>query len=97
METVNRELVMNKIAGMSKEQVAKVLIFMAGMEAEHIIWKQRESRQQNSQKQKRFFRIKEVPMHFRNFFIKKASSFSWKAESVQRKADIERVMQKPFH
>lgn len=49
METVNRELVMNKIAGMSKEQVAKVLIFMAGMEAEHIIWKQRESRQQNSQ------------------------------------------------
>jgi hypothetical protein len=51
METVNRELVMNKIAGMSKEQVAKVLIFMAGMEAEHIIWKQRESRQQNSQKQ----------------------------------------------
>ena len=32
-----REIVVKKIIEMSKEQVVKVLIFMAGMEAEHNI------------------------------------------------------------
>ena len=35
METTYRDLVIRKITEMSKEQVSKVLIFMAGMEAEH--------------------------------------------------------------
>ena len=33
----DRNLVVEKITEMSKEQVLKVLIFMAGMEAEHMI------------------------------------------------------------
>lgn len=37
MKSFNRDTAIKKIAKMSKEQVAKVLIFMAGMEAEHII------------------------------------------------------------
>lgn len=51
MEAVNRELVMDKIAQMSKEQVVKVLIFMAGMEAEHIIWMKKEEEQNTSREQ----------------------------------------------
>ena len=51
MEALNRELVVDKITQMSKEQVSKVLIFMAGMEAENIIWMQREKKKHNSQKQ----------------------------------------------
>lgn len=34
---INRDMAIKKITEMSKEQVSKVLIFMAGMEAEHII------------------------------------------------------------
>lgn len=48
MEAFNRELVINKITEMSKEQVSKVLIFMAGMEAEHIIWQQSEAERNKS-------------------------------------------------
>lgn len=35
--TLDKETAMQKIAEMPKERVSKVLIFMAGMEAEHII------------------------------------------------------------
>lgn len=42
MNTFNRDVAIKKITEMSKEQVSKVLIFMAGMEAEHIIKKQNE-------------------------------------------------------
>lgn len=37
MMKLQRDIVIEKIAEMPEEQVAKVLIFMAGMEAEHII------------------------------------------------------------
>lgn len=37
MKNINRDTVIKKITEMPKEQVAKVLIFMAGMEAEHTI------------------------------------------------------------
>lgn len=37
MQTVDRDTAIKKIMGMPQEQVAKVLIFMAGMEAEHCI------------------------------------------------------------
>lgn len=37
MTQQDRNLVVEKITEMSKEQVLKVLIFMAGMEAEHMI------------------------------------------------------------
>lgn len=37
MGMMYREMVIKKISEMSKEQVTKVLIFMAGMEAEHSI------------------------------------------------------------
>lgn len=35
MKNFNRDAAIKKITEMSKEQVSKVLIFMAGMEAEH--------------------------------------------------------------
>lgn len=47
MNTFNRNLAIKKIAEMSKEQVSKVLIFMAGMEAEHIITKQNSEQPSN--------------------------------------------------
>lgn len=37
MQTVDRDTAIKKIMGMPQEQVAKILIFMAGMEAEHCI------------------------------------------------------------
>lgn len=40
---LNREMAIEKITEMSKEQVSKVLIFMAGMEAEQIIGKEHET------------------------------------------------------
>ena len=43
MKTINRDMAIKKINEMSKEQVSKVLIFMAGMEAEHIIENQNEN------------------------------------------------------
>lgn len=49
---INRDAVIKKIMDMPKEQVAKVLIFMAGMEAEHCINQQNEAEQiRNSAKQ----------------------------------------------
>lgn len=41
---VDKDIVIKKIIEMPKEQVAKVLIFMAGMEAEHIINEQRNTK-----------------------------------------------------
>ncbi len=46
MNKFNRNLAIKKITEMSKEQLAKVLIFMAGMEAEHIIIEQNKIDQQ---------------------------------------------------
>lgn len=40
---LDREVAIKKITEMSKEQVSKVLIFMAGMEAEQIIGKEHET------------------------------------------------------
>lgn len=37
METAYKNVVVQKITEMSNEQVSKLLIFMAGMEAEHNI------------------------------------------------------------
>lgn len=37
MKNINRDAAIKKITEMPKEQVTKVLIFMAGMEAEHTI------------------------------------------------------------
>lgn len=37
MMTLNKEMAIQKITEMSVERVSKVLIFMAGMEAEHLI------------------------------------------------------------
>lgn len=45
MKTINRDMAIKKITEMSKEQVSKVLIFMAGMEAEHIIGEETEAKQ----------------------------------------------------
>ncbi len=42
---INRDAVIKKIMDMPQEQVAKVLIFMAGMEAEQIIDEQTETEQ----------------------------------------------------
>lgn len=42
MMTLNKETVIQKIIEMPAERVSKVLIFMAGMEAEHIIDKKSE-------------------------------------------------------
>lgn len=35
--TLNKEMAVNKITELSAENVLKVLIFMAGMQAEHVI------------------------------------------------------------
>lgn len=40
MITLNKEMAIQKIKEMPTERVSKVLIFMAGMEAEHIIDKE---------------------------------------------------------
>lgn len=40
MKTFSRDTAIKKISEMSKEEVSKVLIFMAGMEAEHVIREQ---------------------------------------------------------
>lgn len=40
---LDREVAIKKITEMSKEQVSKVLIFMAGMEAEQIVGKEHET------------------------------------------------------
>lgn len=45
--THNKEMLIQKIIAMSTERVSKVLIFMAGMEAEHIIDEQNETKQSN--------------------------------------------------
>jgi len=37
MKTLDKDTAIKKISEMSKEQVSKVLIFMAGIEAEHHI------------------------------------------------------------
>lgn len=37
---ISKDIAVKKITEMSKEQVSKVLIFMAGMEAEHTIKEQ---------------------------------------------------------
>lgn len=37
MKTLDKDIAIKKISTMSTEQVVKVLIFMAGMEAEHSI------------------------------------------------------------
>lgn len=42
LKKLNREVAIKKITEMSKEQVSKVLIFMAGMEAEQIIGNEQE-------------------------------------------------------
>lgn len=42
---INKDVVIKKILDMPQEQVAKVLIFMAGMEAEHNINKQNKTEQ----------------------------------------------------
>lgn len=47
---IDRNKVINKIMGMPQEQVAKVLIFMAGMEAEHNIQEQNEVEQNCNEK-----------------------------------------------
>lgn len=48
MNTLDKDLAIKKITEMSKEQVLKVLIFMAGMEAEHMISEQNISKQQRN-------------------------------------------------
>ena len=42
---INRDAVIKKIIDMPQEQVAKLLIFMAGMEAEHNINEQNKAEQ----------------------------------------------------
>lgn len=46
MFEINKDMVIQKITEMPKEQVAQVLIFMAGMEAEHIINMQKEANEE---------------------------------------------------
>lgn len=46
MFELNKDMVIQKITEMPKEQVAQVLIFMAGMEAEHIINMQKEANEE---------------------------------------------------
>lgn len=45
VKMINRDAVIKKIMDMPQEQVAKVLIFMAGMEAEQSINEQNETEQ----------------------------------------------------
>jgi len=53
MEIINRDTIVKKIVDMPQEQVAKVLIFMAGMEAEYNINERNESKQICSQCKRR--------------------------------------------
>lgn len=46
--TLNKETAIRKITEMPAERVSKVLIFMAGMEAEHIIDEKSETDKQRS-------------------------------------------------
>lgn len=46
MMTLDKETVVQKITEMSTERVSKVLIFMAGMEAEHMIGEKSETERQ---------------------------------------------------
>lgn len=46
MFEINKDMVIQKITEMPKEQVSQVLIFMAGMEAEHIINMQKEQNEE---------------------------------------------------
>lgn len=48
MAKLNKEIAIQKIKEMSVERVAKVLIFMAGMEAEKVIDKQSEDEKQQN-------------------------------------------------
>ena len=48
MMTLSKEAAIQKIAEMSAERVSKVLIFMAGMEAEHTISEKRETENQQN-------------------------------------------------
>lgn len=45
MLNFNKDIAIKKITEMPKEQVAQVLIFMAGMEAEHIINEQKKTKE----------------------------------------------------
>lgn len=49
MMTLEKETAIRKIAEMPVERVSKVLIFMAGMEAEHIIDEERLSENQKTE------------------------------------------------
>lgn len=51
MSATNKDIAIEKIIGMQKDQVSKVLIFMAGMEAEHIIKEKQEDKQSCESKQ----------------------------------------------
>jgi len=51
MMDLNRDTAIKKIMEMPKEQVVKVLIFMAGMEAEHIIKNQTEVKKESEEEQ----------------------------------------------
>lgn len=46
MMTSNKEVAIQKITEMPAERVSKLLIFMAGMEAEHIINMQKEENEE---------------------------------------------------
>ncbi|USF27732.1 hypothetical protein N510_002689 [Firmicutes bacterium ASF500] len=46
MMTLDKETAIRKITEMSTERVSKVLIFMAGMEAEHMIGEKNETERQ---------------------------------------------------
>ena len=48
MMTLNKEKAIEKITEMPAERVSKVLIFMAGMEAEHLIDKKSEAENQRN-------------------------------------------------
>lgn len=48
MMTLNKEIAVRKITEMPAEMVSKVLIFMAGMEAERIIDKKSETENQRN-------------------------------------------------
>ncbi|MBD5526627.1 MAG: hypothetical protein HDR04_19950 [Lachnospiraceae bacterium] len=49
MMTLDKELAIKKITEMPAERVSKVLIFMAGMEAEHIIDEKSEAEKESDQ------------------------------------------------
>ena len=49
MAVLNKEIAIEKITKMPAERVSKVLIFMAGMAAEHLICKESEAKKQRNQ------------------------------------------------